>query len=191
MKTLGMAVMFVAAIFLLAVSGLRLSESDFSAKVCGGTAEKPCRRLCPQCKCALKPVAYPGGMLNRDQWESVRAGDYRCDSCPDNGRANRPKVAHFWAAETLTCTAPIHSQADRHKLALGEDAWVDEAIQCKTKAQMVTLLRAFAANMKAHRADPDKYKRVAERLWNASDTEERSIAIERFLIILTKEYPNE
>lgn len=35
---------------------------------------------------------------------------------------------------------------------LGEDAWADEALLCKTKKQMVTLLRAFAANMKAHRA---------------------------------------
>jgi hypothetical protein len=41
----------------------------------------PAHRSCPVCGFDLEPVTYPGGYLNPDQWESVRAGDWFCDSC--------------------------------------------------------------------------------------------------------------
>lgn len=45
-----------------------------------------CRSLpitaCPQCKGSLKKVTYPSdSVLNRDQFDSVRAGDWYCTNC--------------------------------------------------------------------------------------------------------------
>lgn len=42
---------------------------------------------CPQCGGELERVRYPGGYLNRDQWESGKAGDWFCHTCPPNGRS--------------------------------------------------------------------------------------------------------
>ena len=54
---------------------------------------------CPQCGGDLQPVRYPGGYLNRDQWESIRAGDWLCELCPDN---NRGKSGHcYWWDEEV------------------------------------------------------------------------------------------
>lgn len=54
---------------------------------------------CPKCGQALKKVLYPNGsMLNEYQWESIRAGDYYCESCPDNGRGN-DKLCYWWKSE--------------------------------------------------------------------------------------------
>lgn len=33
---------------------------------------------CPECGKMLQPVTYPGGYLNHEQWESLRAGDWFC-----------------------------------------------------------------------------------------------------------------
>jgi hypothetical protein len=63
----------------------------------GAGARKP---NCPQCGKPLEEVRYPSdSMLNRDQWESVRAGDWWCKSCPYNGRAKNLIGAYFWDSE--------------------------------------------------------------------------------------------
>lgn len=41
---------------------------------------------CPQCGKALFEVPRHSRSLNDDQYESVKAGDWWCASCPDNGR---------------------------------------------------------------------------------------------------------
>jgi hypothetical protein len=57
--------------------------------------------ICPQCSGTLEVVAYPGGMLNFEQWSANRAGDYVCRKCPDNGRAASKQHAYFWAREAV------------------------------------------------------------------------------------------
>jgi len=54
---------------------------------------------CPTCGGKLDTVTYPGGYLSRDQWESEKAGDYVCRSCPDNGRAANKQFSYFWKSE--------------------------------------------------------------------------------------------
>lgn len=54
---------------------------------------------CPNCNTDLIKVCYPSdSMLNRDQWESQRAGDYYCPNCPDNGRG-KSGHCYFWNKE--------------------------------------------------------------------------------------------
>jgi hypothetical protein len=54
---------------------------------------------CPTCGGELERVRIPEGcMFNRDQWESMRAGDWYCETCPDNGRA-KSGVCHWWDHE--------------------------------------------------------------------------------------------
>lgn len=57
---------------------------------------------CPRCGRSLEKVSYrPGaGSLNRDQWESSRAGDWWCEACPDNGRGNAG--AYYWDRELVS-----------------------------------------------------------------------------------------
>lgn len=42
-------------------------------------------KLCPQCRKPLERVPR-SQWLNEDQWDSVKAGDWCCKACPDNGR---------------------------------------------------------------------------------------------------------
>lgn len=42
--------------------------------------------MCPLCGEPLRKVRYPGGMLNREQWESLRLGDWFCDSHGEESR---------------------------------------------------------------------------------------------------------
>jgi len=58
---------------------------------------------CPQCGTKLIPIIYPGGYLNRDQWESIRAGDYLCEVCPDNNRGTQKKC-YWWKYEVTKKT---------------------------------------------------------------------------------------
>lgn len=54
---------------------------------------------CPLCKNELQPVLQErGSVLNEDQFAAVRAGDYYCTRCPDNGRGNTG-YRYFWARE--------------------------------------------------------------------------------------------
>ena len=53
---------------------------------------------CPRCAKPLEHVTYPrGSMLNEDQWDAVRAGDWWCETCPSNGRGKAG--AYFWNRE--------------------------------------------------------------------------------------------
>lgn len=59
---------------------------------------------CPQCHGPLERVSYPGGYLNRDQWESNRAGDYVCRTCPGEGHTSRHGWCYWWESEL----EPVH-----------------------------------------------------------------------------------
>ena len=57
--------------------------------------------LCPMCGAQLDKVRNPAGsMLNDDQFDSVKAGDWHCTSCTnDRGRTG----AYFWDKEVKHC----------------------------------------------------------------------------------------
>lgn len=63
---------------------------------------------CPQCGKPLNRV--PGSSwMNDDQYEAVKAGDWFCETCPDNGRGNSG-LCYWWHQEVennqqLTCDA--------------------------------------------------------------------------------------
>jgi len=63
------------------------------------SATEPSSKECPGCGGELESVTYPGGYLNREQWDSQKAGDYVCKVCPDNGRAANKQHAYFWEKE--------------------------------------------------------------------------------------------
>jgi hypothetical protein len=52
---------------------------------------------CPQCGGGLEPVRNDGA-LNSDQFDSVKAGDWYCPTCPDNGRG-KYGGCYFWERE--------------------------------------------------------------------------------------------
>lgn len=53
---------------------------------------------CPDCGNILHAVTYPSGSyLNRDQWESQRAGDWYCNCCTSN--VARTGFRYFWNSE--------------------------------------------------------------------------------------------
>ena len=53
---------------------------------------------CPRCGKPLKRVRYPSGsMLNEDQFDSQRAGDWYCESCP--GDRGNTGYRYFWSNE--------------------------------------------------------------------------------------------
>lgn len=60
-------------------------------------------RSCPLCGKPLKPVRFPGGYLNREQWESVRAGDWYCDNCPSE--VTKSGHSYFWESDFKEPTA--------------------------------------------------------------------------------------
>jgi len=54
---------------------------------------------CPCCRTVLAPVLYnPEYLLNRDQWESQKPGDFFCRICPGNGRGYAD-YAYYWRRE--------------------------------------------------------------------------------------------
>lgn len=60
--------------------------------------------ICPQCRGLLTRVRRsPTSPLNQDQFDSAKAGDYFCPTCPDNGRGHRP-LCYWWEHELL----PVH-----------------------------------------------------------------------------------
>lgn len=88
------------------------------------------RAACPTCGTVLEKVRYPGGHLNRDQWESQRAGDWTCSTCPPNGRAAQDTAAYFWNKEVKFLSvvrhhekAPQHSPLFRVGLAFTNPPW--------------------------------------------------------------------
>lgn len=64
---------------------------------------------CPTCGGPLHEVLYPGGALNREQWASVRAGDWWCATCPDNGRG---RSGAYWWAHELQAIADLRAAVD-------------------------------------------------------------------------------
>ncbi len=59
----------------------------------------PPKPRCPDCGRVLQRVRRPSGsMLNDDQFDAVRAGDWFCASCPSNGRSNTSN-RYFWDRE--------------------------------------------------------------------------------------------
>ena len=56
---------------------------------------------CPICKGPLKEVLYPSGsMLNREQFQAIRAGDFYCESCKGTEAASGYK--YFWKKDLAT-----------------------------------------------------------------------------------------
>lgn len=53
---------------------------------------------CPGCGGTLVEVARHSKWLNDDQYASVKAGDWMCDTCPNNGRGKNP-VCYWWDHE--------------------------------------------------------------------------------------------
>lgn len=54
---------------------------------------------CPTCGKRLWRVTRDeDSMLNDEQFDAVRAGDWYCDSCPSNNRA-RTRYRYFWNHE--------------------------------------------------------------------------------------------
>ena len=54
---------------------------------------------CPQCGKQLCEVRQgPNSMLNSEQFDAVKAGDWYCTHCPSNDRGNT-SYAYFWARE--------------------------------------------------------------------------------------------
>lgn len=54
---------------------------------------------CPQCKEELEVVCNSfGSMLNDDQFDAQKAGDYCCKKCPDNKRGHSG-YCYFWEEE--------------------------------------------------------------------------------------------
>lgn len=57
------------------------------------------RPRCLHCGKLLTEIRYPtGSPFNRDQWDSMRAGDWVCESCPGNERG-QSGMCYFWAHE--------------------------------------------------------------------------------------------
>jgi hypothetical protein len=54
---------------------------------------------CPACSGEIKRVRpSPGSSLNRDQFDSIKAGDYFCPTCPSNDRGKQP-LCYWWTRE--------------------------------------------------------------------------------------------
>jgi hypothetical protein len=56
--------------------------------------------LCPQCRKPLARVSPDSGMLNREQFDAIKAGDWYCNTCPANGRGKLPHC-YWWDREVL------------------------------------------------------------------------------------------
>jgi len=54
---------------------------------------------CPTCQTPLKAVKQTGGMaMNQYQFDAVKAGDWYCETCPDNGRG-QSGLCYWWNSE--------------------------------------------------------------------------------------------
>ncbi len=54
---------------------------------------------CPTCKTPLKRVVQESrGMLNSEQFDAIKAGDYYCEACPGNDRG-KSGLRYFWNSE--------------------------------------------------------------------------------------------
>ncbi len=53
---------------------------------------------CPVCGGKLLRVRNESGWMNNDQFDAVKAGDWMCETCPDNGRGQSGKC-YWWNSE--------------------------------------------------------------------------------------------
>lgn len=53
---------------------------------------------CPKCGGPLKECPRRSNWLNDDQYASVKAGDYFCETCPDNDRG-KSGLCYWWEHE--------------------------------------------------------------------------------------------
>lgn len=88
--------------------------------------------LCPRCNKLLQKVRQESeSMLNHDQWDSVKAGDWFCE-CHNNGRGHAP-YAYFWNSELAASrsgpdrTPAVQHSIDKYRPALEALARDDEA----------------------------------------------------------------
>lgn len=80
---------------------------------------------CPKCDKRLTQVRRPSGsMLNSDQFDAVRAGDWFCD-CHTNGRGNTP-YAYFWDSEVRL---PAREEDGEKKCAYCHESLTDTYIE--------------------------------------------------------------
>lgn len=57
---------------------------------------------CPNCSAYLKKVRYdPNSMLNADQFDAVKRGDWFCEKCADSGETYR----YFWESDLALAAA--------------------------------------------------------------------------------------
>jgi hypothetical protein len=60
----------------------------------------PTNPPCPQCSRPLWEVRWdPNGMLNKDQFDSIRAGDWYCEHC--KGAEPRTGYKYYWTRDLL------------------------------------------------------------------------------------------
>lgn len=68
---------------------------------------------CPKCRGEVVTVTNDGrGMLNDEQFDSVKAGDVYCEKCPPNDRANKNVRCYWWRSE-LVAPAPTGREETR------------------------------------------------------------------------------
>lgn len=75
---------------------------------------------CPKCGAGLMRVCYPiDSYLSRDQFESVKAGDWYCTRCADS--STRSGYTYFWDKDLPVPLVPeTELTATKLKLALAE-----------------------------------------------------------------------
>lgn len=62
------------------------------------------QKICPKCRGPVIRVRQSANSpLNRDQFDSCKAGDFYCEACPDNGRGNSG-LCYWWEREL----EPVH-----------------------------------------------------------------------------------
>ncbi len=111
-------------------------------------APEPVAPLCPSCKTPLHRVTYPGGCLNPDQWDSVRAGDWYCDQ-PKCAAASDAMYRYFWNADLIDTEQPrapeevieneggaVHTKEPSNIAALADPTSV-EALAAKLRTLIV------------------------------------------------------
>jgi hypothetical protein len=85
--------------------------SDLMAHVIPDKKAAETAPKCPKCDELLTKVRYPSGsMLNEEQFDATRAGDWFC-KCHNNGRS-RTAGAYFWDSEVLQTTVIIRHTPD-------------------------------------------------------------------------------
>lgn len=71
---------------------------------------------CPQCDGPLEQVRYPSGsMLNRDQFDSVRAGDFFCKAC--KGTNAKSGYEYWWKSDLQRQAPPTNDPTPADALA--------------------------------------------------------------------------